>query len=211
MRLQVSRAFKRFTDDKTVSFASTVFERMSSNDQYAVLKPFIDDIKIKKDAFVTGIALAIRKDQDRKDEKAAFKVDLINHLDRMARKLEDLAEDKDNNSRVITDSGFELRTITKTEKVAIKEIEVPQNLVAANLKKAGSVLLTWDEVMYAINYAIRYKPKSETVWQNGIYNDKKTYTFNSLQSDTVYEFEVFAVGPNGLTSESATTVPVYVS
>ena len=211
MGLKVSRGFKSYTDDKIVSFANTVYERMSSDSQYITLKPFVDDIKVKKDALVTGIALAVRKDQDRRDEKNAFKEALINLLDKIAHKIEDLVEERGNNSRVITDAGFEVRNTTKKSKEPVTELGIPQNFIAANLSKSGSVQLTWEEVLDAINYTIRYKPKSETVWQNGIYNDKGTYTFTQLQPDTVYEFEVCALGPNGLIGEYATTVPIYVS
>lgn len=211
MAPKVSRGFKRHSDDKTVSFASTVHERMSSDVQFVALKPFVDDIKVKKDALVTGMALALRKDQDRKDEKKILKQNLMNLLEKIARKLEDLVEENGDNARIITDAGFEIRTNNKTEKVAITELDIPENVEAKNLKKTGSVLLTWDEVANAINYAIRYKAKSENVWQSGFFNNKGNYTFNNLQSDTVYEFEVWAIGPNGITSEYVAAVPVYVS
>jgi Fibronectin type III domain len=150
-------------------------------------------------------------DQDRKNERKDCKVDLMNYLEKTARGLEDLAEENGNNPRIITDSGFELRVITKTEKVSITELDAPTNLVVTNLTKLGYVKLTWDKTENAINYGIRFKPKAETAWQNTIYNDKNTQMLNNLKSDTVYEFEVFAMGPNGLISEPATTVPVYVS
>ncbi len=57
MGLKVSRGFKSYTDAKSVSFANTVYERMSSDNQYITLKPFVDNIKIKKDALVTVLLL----------------------------------------------------------------------------------------------------------------------------------------------------------
>ena len=137
MRLKVSRGFKSYTDDKIVSFANTVYERMSSDSQYITLKPFVDDIKVKKDALVTGIAFAVRKDQDRRDEKNAFKVALINFLDKIAHKLEDLVEERGNNSRVITDAGFEVRNTTKKEKEPVTELDMPVLIAKDVDKKAG--------------------------------------------------------------------------
>ncbi len=63
----------------------------------------------------------------------------------------------------------------------------------------------------AINYAIRYKKKAETVWQNGIYNNKKEYVFTNLEPETVYEFRVAAQGSDGMMSDMSAPITIYVS
>ncbi len=208
---KVSRGFKSYTDAKIVTFASTIYERMSSDNQYITLKPFVDDVKVKKDALVTGIALAVRKDQDRRDEKNAFKIALINLLDKIAHKIEDLVEERENNSRVITDAGFEVRNTTKKEKEPVTELDMPVFIAKDVDKKAGWASLTWGKVLHALTYAIRHRKKSETVWQNGNYNDKGEFTFTNLEPDNVYEFEICALGPDGISSGWTGATPIYVS
>lgn len=208
---KVSRNFKTYTEDKTVSFANTIYERMSSDNQFITLKPFVDDIKVKKDALVTGIALAVRKDQDRIDEKNIFKKDLVNLLDRVAHKLEDLVADNGNNPRIITDAGFEIRNTTKSEKEAITSLQIPVLSAQDIENKPGELLLKWKPVPNAINYAIRYKKKAETEWHSGFFNDKERFTFTNLESDNVYEFQVCTLGSNSLSSGYSASVTIYVS
>ena len=52
---------------------------------------------------------------------------------------------------------------------------------------------------------------SETVWQNGNYNDTGEFTFTNLEPDNVYEFEICALGPNGIASGWSRATPIYVS
>ena len=208
MRLYISRKFKKDPDDTLVSFGNTVYQKMTDDVKYALYKPMVDDIKVKNAAFVLGIANAKPGGTDRKSDKNALREALLWVLEDVAVQIERIPN---LSARFITDSGFEVRNAEKKSKEPVTELGIPQNFIAANLSKSGSAQLTWDEVLDALNYTIRYKPKSETVWQNGIYNDKGTYTFTQLQPDTVYEFEVCALGPNGLIGEYAPTVPIYVS
>lgn len=208
MRLYISRKFKKDSDDTLVSFSNTVYQKMTDDVKYALYKPMVDDIKVKITAFVLGIANAKPGGTDRKSDKNALREALIWVLEDVAVQIERIPN---LTARFITDSGFEVRTAEKKSKEPVTSLGIPQNFMAANLSTAGHAKITWDEVENAINYTIRYKPKSETIWQNGLYNDKGSYTFTQLQSDTVYEFEVCALGPNGLIGEYATTVPIYVS
>ena len=208
MRLYISRKFKKDPDDTLLSFSNTVYQRMTEDVKYALYKPMVDDIKVKNAAFVLGIANAKHGGKDRKSDKNALREALIWVLEDIAVQIERIPN---LSARFITDSGFEVRNAEKKSKEPVTELGIPQNFIAVNLSKPGSAQLTWDEVENAINYTIRFKPKSETVWQNGLFNDKGTYTFAQLKSDTVYEFEVCALGPNGLIGEHATTMPIYVS
>ena len=208
MRLYISRKFKKDPDDTLVTYSNTVYQKMTDDVKYAVYKPFVEDIKVKNDAFILGIANAKPGGTDRNSDKNDLREELIWILEGLAVQIE---RTPNVTARFITDAGFEVRNTEKKSKEPVTGLGIPQNFIAVNLSTAGHAKITWDEVLNALNYTIRYKPKSEMVWQNGLYNDKGTYTFSQLKPDTVYEFEVCALGPNGLISEYASTVPVYVS
>ena len=79
------------------------------------------------------------------------------------------------------------------------------------MNKPDYAYLKWGKVKNRLNYGIRYKQLAETVWQNGIYNNKNEHNFANLKSGIVYEFEVCTMGPDGLVSDYAKTTPIYVS
>ena len=211
MSLFVSLAFKKYLDDKLVSFSNTIYQRMTDDQKYASLKEYVDDIKTKNTAFILAIANAALGGKDRKDDKKTFREALIKHLVKVARQLEDLAEERGNDSRVITDASFEVRNTNRAEKEPVTALDTPV-LVAKDIdKKTGWASLIWVKVSHALTYAIRHKKKSETVWQNGNYNDTGEFTFTNLEPDNVYEFEICALGPNGIASGWSRATPIYVS
>lgn len=212
MPIFVSLDFKKYTDDKLVTFTNTVYQHMSVDAQYASLKPSIDDIKIKFDAFTTGISLAVRRDKDRIDEKNAFKEALLQHLSiKIARKLEDLAIENGDNPRIITDAGFEVRGANKTAKEAVTILDTPVLTVKNVENKSGYATVKCKRVRNAINYAFLHRKMGEPVWQNGNYNNSGEFTFTNLEPKTVYEFQIYAQGPDGLSSDMSMPVAIYVS
>ncbi len=211
MEIFVSVAFKQYPDDKLVTFTNTVYQKMSTDTQYTTLKSYIDDIRVKNDAFIAGIALASRRDTGLIADRKNLKEILLKHLVKVARRLEDLTADNGNNPRIITDAGFEVRNTTKTEKEPVTALDIPVLTVTTTDNKPGMAKLNWKTVVHALNYAIRHKKMTETAWQNGDYNDKGEFTFTNLESGHVYEFEVCALGSNSISSGFSTTVRIYVS
>ena len=67
------------------------------------------------------------------------------------------------------------------------------------------------KVKNANNYAIRYKIKAETAWQDPIFSNKGEYVFTGLQPEAVYEFQIRAMGADGLLSDWSASVIIYVS
>ena len=207
----VSLAFKLFSNDKLVSFFITVHQNMMADTKYAFLKPYIEELKVKNDAFSVGIALAARRDGKKIEEREALRADLLQFaVKQITRPLED---SNLNSVTFITDAGFDARgtTTKKAPKAPITELATPTNVVGINLPKSGSATLSFNEVLNANNYAFYRREKTETAWQNGQFNDKPTFTFMNLKPETIFEFMVTALGPNGVTSEPTKPIPVYVT
>ncbi len=212
MALLVSMAFKKGSDDNLVGFTNTAHLKMSTNAQYAAFKSLYDDADVKKQALSICIAAAVLGGKNQKDDKTAARKVLTKVLVAIAHQLEDSANDDE---RFVTDAGYEIRNtsrnVKKTRLTSLAtSIDTP-TLKAENLDTPCFARLTWNEVENGIIYLIRHKKQSETVWQSGNHSDGDAFTFTNLESDTVYEFEVSALGPNNLTSSFARAIPVYVS
>lgn len=214
MGFNVSLAFKEYTDDKLVIFSNTSYQMMSGDVKYASLKSFVDDTKVKTDAFILGIALASRRDTGLIADRNNIRAILLKHLVKVARQLEDLAEDNDDDPRIITDAGFDLRGTNKTSKGikgTLTELDTPV-VEAKNIEnKPGFATVKCKRVKNAINYAFLYRKLDELVWQNGTYNSMGEYTFTNLESRKVYEFQIIAQGANGLASGASSPVAIFVS
>lgn len=211
MSLYVSLDFKKFGDDKLVTFSNTVYQHMSSDSKYTALMSFVDDIKAKNDAFIVGISNAAQGGTKLTEAKNACRKALIDVLCKVARRLEIMTEDNEDDTSIITDAGYEVRNTSTKTKENVAGLKAPVLKAVNDDNKSGCAKITWNGIPKAINYAIRYKKKSETTWQNGIYNDKKEYIFTHLEPDTVYDFQVAAQGPNGVMSDMSATVTIYVS
>lgn len=212
MALSVSMGFKTFADDRLVTFAHTIKQRTTADPQYASLKLFIDDIGVRNQAFISSIADAVLGGKDRNDNKMVDRTALIRVLVTVAHQIEYLA---DNNPRVITDSGYEIRNAAKASRKAkdlpqITSLETPV-LTVKNLEKDGYAELTWDDIKNALYYGIQFKLRTETTWTNGQYNHIGEFTFTNLESDNVYEFQVRAMGAFGVLSSWSAPVPVFIT
>ncbi len=214
MGLSVSLAFKEYSNDKLLSFSNTVYQMMSGDVKYASLKSYIDDTKVKTDAFISGIALASRRDTGLIADRNNLREILLKHLVKVARQLEDLAEDNDDDPRIITDAGFEVRGTNKISKFAKRTVTALDTPVveAKNIEnKPGFATVKCKRVKNAINYAFLYRKLDEPVWQNGTYDSTGEYTFSNLESRKVYEFQIIAQGTNGLASGASAPVAIFVS
>jgi hypothetical protein len=214
MGLSVSLAFKEYSNDKLLSFSNTVYQMMSGDVKYASLKSYIDDTKVKTDAFISGIALAARRDTGLIADRNNLREILLKHLVKVARQLEDLAEENDDDPRIIMDAGFEVRGTNKTSKFAKRTVTALDTPVveAKNIEnKPGFATVKCKRVKNAINYAFLYRILDEPVWQNGTYDSTGEYTFTNLESRKVYEFQIIAQGTNGLASGASAPVAIFVS
>lgn len=211
MPLLISIAFKRHKEDRMVSFATTIYERMSADAKYLALKPVYDDVKAAVTVYSTAIANALNGGKDRVADRNDAKDALVNQLSILSRKVEDACGD---NPRFITDAGFEIRTIgrgskERTAKEPVTELATPA-LKVTNDNRKNFVKLNWLDVPDTLTYAIRMKKKEEPVWQNGNYNDVNQFVFDNLDSETVYDFTICAIGPNNVKSEWSPVVSVWV-
>ncbi len=213
MALLVSLAFKRYSDDKLVSFVHTIFQRTSTDSQYGALKSFVDEANAKNDRLIVCIADAKLGGKDRTNNRDVIKEELVRILVKLAGDVQHLASDSE---RFITDFGFEIRTTSRSAKKTtvalstLKELDVP-TLTATNLDNVGCAEIKWNGVSHALMYTLQHRAKGDTVWQNGNYNHIGEFTFTNLESDKVYEFQVRALGAFSTSSAWSAAVPIYVS
>ena len=211
MPLSISVGFKKHKDDRMVSFATTIYERMLADAKYLALKPAYDDVKAAVTAYSIAIANALNGGKDRLADRDDAKDVLVNQLSNLARKVEDACGD---NARFITDAGFEVRTTVRgpkerTAKESVTELATPV-LKVTNDNRKNFAKLNWSEVPHTLTYAIRMKKKEETPWQNGNYNDANQFIFDNLDSETVYDFTICAIGSNNVKSEWSPVASVWV-
>ena len=109
MAIYASRAFKQYSDDRLVTFTNSVYLLMFGVAKYMIFKLLIDDIRVRNDAFIASITIANRGSEKQTDDKNASKVHLNKLLDKIAHKLEDLAEENGDDPTIITDAGYEER------------------------------------------------------------------------------------------------------
>jgi hypothetical protein len=211
MSVSISLAFKKLPDAKMVVFANTIFQRMSEDAKYVSLKSYYDAVKTANEAFSLAISNAALGGTDRRDAKNDAKEVVIKALVSITRRLEEMAENDNDNTRIVTDAGFEVRSYEKKSKEPITVLETPI-LSAKNIEnRDNAATIMWPLVPNAINYAIRHKKITDTEWQNGNYNNTGEFTFPNLEGGNVYMFQICAQGDNGLMSNWATSLPVYVS
>ena len=211
MQFYVSREFKKLSQAELISFSSTVYESMSSKNQYLDFKPLVDALKSKNADLTAAVANAQLGGKDRVSLKNKCLAAVTKHLEKLANEVEDLANDAENSS-IITESGYKLRNTTKTDKPPVTEIKTPTNLSVLNIvDKPGAVRLRWKEVDNAINYAIQHKKKDETAWKNGNYNNNPEFVFNDLELGSQYDFQICSLGPNSLKSIWTAPVSVWIS
>ena len=211
MLFYTSLDFKKLSQAELISFSSTVYESMSSKNQYLDFKPLVDALKSKNADLTAAVANAQLGGKDRVSLKNKCLAAVTKHLEKLANEVEDLANDAENSS-IITESGYKLRNTTKTDKPPVTEIKTPTNLSVLNIvDKPGAVRLRWKEVDNAINYAIQHKKKDETAWKNGNYNNNPEFVFNDLELGSQYDFQVCSLGPNSLKSYWTAPVTVWIS
>jgi hypothetical protein len=194
---QVSLSFKKLPQGELTSFVNNVVQRMTENAAFVALKPQVDELKAKLDAFNIALSNAALGGKDRTADKNDCLVAMINQLTVVARLIEIMPNLSE---RGIIDAGFEVRNTTRTPKT-IRDLETPTGLATKRIDKSGAIKLEWSPVENAINYAIEYKKKEDETWKNGSYNNRPEYSFTNLEPDTFYDFKVKTLGPDGFTSD----------
>ena len=211
MLFNISLEFKKGSQAALISFSSTVYQSMSTDNQFVDYKPHVDMLKTKNDELTVAIANAKLGGSDRIATKNDCMLAVIMQLVKIGGQLESSANDT-SNSRIITDAGFKLRSTSRPSKAPITDIETPINFLVTNIEnKPGTVRLTWKGVANALNYAIQHKKKDDTAWKNGNYNNNPEFVFNDLELGSQYDFQVCSLGPNSLKSYWTAPVTVWIS
>ena len=209
MDFNVVLSFKQFSDDKLVTLATTMGTQSKGNADYDFAKQVLNNVETSVTLFSTARGKAVLGGKDRIADRNEAKQVLIRSILAANRKLEDKANET-GNPRIITDLGLELRSMTRTPKAPVTELEMP-TLKADNLTKKGQAKLSWAKVKNAIDMDIRYKKKADALWITGNHTDSAEFLFTNLESDQIYEFQICAKGPNNISSDWTDSEIVWVT
>ena len=199
MKYTISLAFKLYSEDRLLSFATIINERMTATAQYVALKTSYEAMRASLTAFSTAKANALNGGKDRIRDKNDAKMTLIEQLAALGRKVEDAAGE---NPNFITDAGYEIRATTRTPaaKEMVTELQTPK-LKCSNENRKNYAQLEWPEMANVLVFGIRFKKKTETVWNMDNFNDDFSFVFNNLESDMAYDFSIRAIGSGNVKSD----------
>ena len=205
---KISLSFKGYTESAKGTFASKVYQSMSTNALFVAFKPQVDELKVFLDALQIAAANAKNGGRDRIAEKNKCLDAVVAQLVILSNYVTILAN---GDEEVIWASGFDTQTVSSTTKSTM--LLPPTNLVVGNVDQmSGVVRLSWSPVRDARLYGIRRMIGEDNVWQNGDYSSTPKETILSgFEPGTKVTFKIQALGTTGVKSDFSSAVFVWVS
>ncbi len=202
----ISFSFKRYTANPLSTFTNNICLKMAQDAQFADLKPQVDELKSKYEAFTVALSKASTGDSLLITAKNKSMDELKNQLIAVAYFVNILAK-KD--EEIVKAAGYEPRSATSSN--AVTKLTKPGNLIVKQDDASGAVKLSWEKVPGAVNYGIETLKKGETAWKNGKYTTRKEIILSGLEPGTYIEFRNRALGCNELESEYSNVVGAWIS
>ena len=205
---KISLSFKGYTESAKGTFASKVYQSMSTNALFVAFKPQVDELKVFLDALQIAAANAKNGGRDRIAEKNKCLDAVVAQLVILSNYVTILAN---GDEEVIWASGFDTQTVSSTTKSTM--LLPPTNLVVGNVDQmSGVVRLSWSPVRDARLYGIRRMIGEDNVWQNGDYSSTPKETILSgFEPGTKVTFQIQALGITNVKSDFSSAVFVWVS
>lgn len=193
-------AYRQKSNPQLFSFGNIIVVRLSDASfvSFATQK---DALSAALSAF--NVVLADAKSIASEKEAARSKVLAI--LDLLAPAIEVFAQGDDT---IEAASGFDIRKTTVTK---ITSVNAPSNFSVLNTDRTAEVRAAWKTVEGAINYAIEYRTKGETMWHNGYFTSKREMLLSNFEPGTYMEFRVCTLGRGELKSDWTPTVGVWIA
>ena len=201
----ISFSFKRYPADQLSTFTSNICLKMAQDAQFTHLKPSVDELKSKYDAFTVALSNASGGGSLLISAKNKSMDDLKDQLIAVAYFVNIFAK-KD--EEIIKAAGYEPRSASSN---SITKLTKPSNLTVKQDDASGAVKLSWEKVPGAVNYGIETLKKGETAWKNGKYSTRKEIILTDFEPGTYVEFRNRALGRNGLESEYSNVVGTWIS
>ena len=205
---KISLSFRTYTESAKGTFASKVYQSMSTNALFVAFKPQVDELKTYLDALQIAAANAKNGGRDRTAEKNKC-LDLVTSQLVVLSNYVTIVANGD--EEVIWASGFDTQTVSSTTKSTM--LLPPANLVVGNVDQmSGVVRLSWSPVKDARLYGIRRMIGEDNVWQNGEYSSTPKETILSgFEPGTKVTFQIQALGITSVKSDFSSAVFVWVS
>ena len=205
---KISLSFRTYTESAKGTFASKVYQSMSTNALFVAFKPQVDELKTYLDALQIAAANAKNGGRDRIAEKNKC-LDLVTSQLVVLSNYVTIVANGD--EEVIWASGFDTQTVSSTTKSTT--LLPPTNLVVGNVDQmSGVVRLSWSSVKDARLYGIRRMIGEDNVWQNGEYSSTPKETILSgFEPGTKVTFQIQALGITSVKSDFSSAVFVWVS
>ena len=204
MKKIVSLSFKRYGDADVAQFATNVVNRMKVDPQFISLMPQVEVLHVCDTAFDLAVSNAIHGGTQLTKEKNRKGDELKNQLEVVAIYIEAMAKE---NEDLVLAAGYEVKKPSEP----ITDITDPTALKVVNEDRSGSVKLSWDTVVGAINYGIERKIGEGAVWQNGDYSSAKSTVITGLPPGTYVSFQVRAYARKGMVSGWSQEIGIWVS
>jgi hypothetical protein len=204
MKKIVSLSFKKYTEADLAQFATNVVNRMKADPQFSSLMPHVEVLSVCDTAFDLAVSNALHGGTQLTKEKNRKMEELKNQLEVVAIYIEGLAKE---NEDVVLAAGYEVKKAGEP----ITDINEPTALKVINEARSGSIKLSWDTVVGAINYGIERKIGEGAVWQNGDYSSAKSTVIAGLPPGTYVSFQVRAYARKGMVSGWSQEIGIWVS
>jgi hypothetical protein len=193
-------AYRQKSNPQLFSFGSIIVVRLS-----AALFVSFSAQKESLSAALMAFNVVLADPKATAAEKEAVRGNVLNALDLLAPAVEVFAQ---GNDALEAASGFEIRKTTVTK---ITNVNAPTNFLVLNTDRTTEVRGSWKTVEGAINYAIEYRPKGETVWHGGNFTSKREILLSGFEPGAYLEFRVCTLGRGELKSDWSPTVGVWVA
>ena len=193
-------AYRQKSNSQLFSFGSIIVVRLSA----ALFVSF----SAQKDALSTALTafnVVLADPKSSAAEKEAARNSVLFILDLLAPAIEVFAKGDD---AIEAASGFDIRKTTVTK---ITSVNMPSNFLVLNTDRSTEVRGSWKTVEGAVNYAIEYRAKNETMWHNGHFTSKREIVMSGFEPGTYTEFRVCALGRGELKSDWTPIVGVWVA
>jgi hypothetical protein len=197
-------SFKQLPQGELPTFTNNVIQRMSTDVRFKDLKPHVDMLKAKYDAYILALSAASDGGRTLIIEKNKRMEELINQLVAVTYFVNILANGDES---IAVAAGFEVRRPSKP----IEKLPKPEGLRVKNDEVSGAVRLACEKIPGAVNFAIEHLVKDAADWKNGKYTTRSEVILPDYQPGSFVEFRIRALGRNGIESEWSSPVGVWVS
>ncbi len=197
-------SFNKLRQPALSSFTNTVIQRMSLDEQFVALKPYVDALKTEYNTYIDAVALAANGGKDRILIKNERLETMKAQLNLVAQYVDIMSIDK---PAVALAAGFEIK---KSPTAPVTELTAPTSVNIDYGGVTGTVRLAWHGVDGATNYGIEHLVKGEENWKNGTYASGKEIIMTGFAPGNYVTFRIRSIGRKDMVSGWSSEVGTWV-